>query len=57
MITLLDIILHVFLRIMAGMQRIGNAEIFSALWLKCGYNAEISSCSCPNTPIRIFSAF
>ena len=53
----LRIILHVFLRIMAGMRRIGNAEIFSALWLKCGYNAEISPYSCPNTPIRIFSAF
>ena len=53
----LRIILHVILRIMAGMRRIGNAEIFSALWLKCGYNAEISPYSCPNTPIRIFSAF
>ena len=53
----LRIILHVIIRIMAGMRRIGNAEIFSALWLKCGYNAEISPYSCPNTPIRIFSAF
>ena len=53
----LRIILHVILCVMAGMQRIGNAEIFSALWLKCGYNAEISPYSCPNTPIRIFSAF
>ena len=53
----LRIILHVILRVMAGMRRIGNAEIFSALWLKCGYNAEISPYSCPNTPIRIFSAF
>ena len=42
---------------MAWMRRIGNAEIFSALWLKCGYNTEISPYSCPNTPIRIFSAF
>ena len=49
----LRIILHVILRIMAGMRRIGNAEIFSALWLKCGYNAEISPYSCPNTPIRV----
>ena len=53
----LRIILHVILRIMAGMRRIGNAEIFSTLWLKCGYNAEISPYSCANTPIRIFSAF
>ena len=53
----LRIILHVFLRIMAGMRRIGNVEIFSTLWLKCGYNAEISPYSCPNTPICIFSAF
>ena len=53
----LRIILHVILRFMAGMRRIGNAEIFSALWLKCRYNAEISPYSCPNTPIRIFSAF
>ena len=53
----LRIILYVILRIMAEMRRIGNAEIFSALWLKCGCNAEISPYSCPNTPIRIFSAF
>ena len=32
-------------------------RVISALWLKCGYNAEISSYSCPNTPIRIFSTF
>ena len=32
-------------------------RVISALWLKCGYNAEISPYSCPNTPIRIFSAF
>ena len=32
-------------------------RVFSTLWLKCGYNAEISSYSCQNTPIRIFSAF
>ena len=53
----LRIILHFILRIMAWMRRIGNAEIFSALWLKCGHNAELSPYSCPNTPIRIFSAF
>ena len=32
-------------------------RVISALWLKCGDNAEISPYSCPNTPIRIFSAF
>ena len=32
-------------------------RVISALWLKCGYNADISPYSCPNTPIRIFSAF
>ena len=32
-------------------------RVISALWLKCGYNAEISLYSCPNTPIRIFFAF
>ena len=32
-------------------------RFISALWLKCRYNAEISPYSCPNTPIRIFSAF
>ena len=32
-------------------------RVISTLWLKCGYNAEISPYSCPNTPIRIFSAF
>ena len=32
-------------------------RVISALWLKCGYNAEISPYSCPNTPICIFSAF
>ena len=29
-------------------------RVFSKLWLKCRYNAEISPYSCPNTPIRIF---
>ena len=32
-------------------------RVISVLWLKRGYNAEISPHSCPNTPIRIFSAF
>ena len=32
-------------------------RVISVLWLKCGNNAEISPHSCPNTPIRIFSAF
>ena len=32
-------------------------HVISVLWLKCGYNADISSHSCPNTPICIFSAF
>ena len=32
-------------------------RVISVLWLKCGYNADISPYSCPNTPIRIFSAF
>ena len=32
-------------------------RVISVLWLKCGDNAEISPYSCPNTPIRIFSAF
>ena len=81
----LRIILHVILRIMAWMRRIGNAEIFSALSPRYGWNAdimrrflripvrilpsafsphffpyknaEISPRSCPNTPIRISSAF
>ena len=80
----LRIILHVILRIMAGMRRIGNAEIFAAFSLCYAWNAdimrrflriparilqsafplhffpyknaEISLRSCPNTPIRIFSA-
>ena len=37
----LCIILHVVLRVMAGMRRIGNAEIFSALSPRYGWNAEI----------------
>ena len=37
----LRIILHVILRIMAGMRRIGNAEIFSALSPRYGWNADI----------------
>ena len=37
----LRIILHVVLRFMAGMRRIGNAEIFSALSPRYGWNAEI----------------
>ena len=37
----LRIILHVILRIMAWMRRIGNAEIFSALSPRYGWNADI----------------
>ena len=37
----LRIILHVILRITAGMRRIGNAEIFSALSPHYGWNADI----------------
>ena len=37
----LRIILHVILRIMAGMRRIGNAEILSALSPRYGWNADI----------------
>ena len=37
----LRIILHVVLHVMAGMRRIGNAEIFSALSPRYGWNAEI----------------
>ena len=29
----------------------------SVLGMKCGYNAEISPHSCPNTPIHIFAVF
>ena len=32
-------------------------RVISVLWLKCGYNAEISPHSCQNTPIRIFYTF
>ena len=37
----LRIILHVILRIMAGMRRIGNADIFSAFSPSYGWNADI----------------
>ena len=37
----LRIILHVILRIMVWMRRIGNAEIFSALSPRYGWNADI----------------
>ena len=50
----LRIILHVVLRVMAEMRRIGNAEIFSALWLKCGdFSVFLSEYSHPHF-LRIF---
>ena len=53
----LHIILHVILRIMAGMRRIGNAEIFSALSLCYGWNADIMR-RFLHIPVRILpSAF